>query len=457
MRKTLLAALKNNWLLLTIVFLGLCLRLFNLGSIPGQTFDEVFYPVFGLKYILGEPFFSVHPPVGTYFISLSIYLYHILPWTEPLLSSGIGISDLNPISYRWLNAIAGTFIIYVAYRLCMELFSKKHLALLAALFFALDGSLLVDSRFGLINVYLSLFGLLSVLFLLQYFKGRGNLTFLFVGCLMLGLTFSIKWNGLGFWLMSLLFILLILYLKKQFKIKQQDLFFSQDRKFGTNFLSLLFIPFLGYLLFWLPDLFFNGSDIAGRHSQMISYHTDNVELKLHPYSSSWFTWPIMFRPIAYYFSSQEVISASGESLTMFNAVHLFPNPALTLLSLIAIFILSLNWLSSFSKVISSKTYNSDFVSTTFILLGYYTNFLPWALVSRSAFIYHYQASACFSFIALAYLLYKISLKEKAEYKALYILSITLIIAATIYWLPIQLGLDISAENFQSKMWLDSWI
>ena len=190
---------------------------------------------------------------------------------------------------------------------------------------------------------------------------------------------------------------------------------------------------------------------------MISYHTDNVELKLHPYSSSWFTWPIMFRPIAYYFSSQEVISASGESLTVFNAVHFFPNPALTLLSSIAIFILSLNWLSSFSKVISSKTYNSDFVSTTFILLGYYTNFLPWALVSRSAFIYHYQASACFSFIALAYLLYKISLKEKVEYKALYILSITLIIAATIYWLPIQLGLDISAENFQSKMWLDSWI
>ena len=457
MRKTLLAALKNNWLLLTIIFLGLCLRSFNSGSIPGQTFDEVFYPVFGLKYILGEPFFSVHPPVGTYLISLSIYLYHILPWTEPVLSAGIGISDLNPISYRWLNTIAGTFIIYVAYRLCMELFNKKHLALLAALFFALDGSLLVDSRFGLINVYLSLFGLLSVLFLLQYFKGRGNLTFLFAGCLMLGLTFSIKWNGLGFWLMSLLFILLILYLKKQFKTKQQDLFLSQDRKFRTNFLSLLFIPFLGYLLFWLPDLFFNGSDIAGRHSQMISYHTDNVELKLHPYSSSWFTWPIMFRPIAYYFSSQEVISASGESLTVFNAVHLFPNPALTLLSSIAIFILSLNWLSSFSKVISSKKYNSDFVSTTFILLGYYTNFLPWALVSRSAFIYHYQASACFSFIALAYLLYKISLKEKVEYKALYILSITLIIAATIYWLPIQLGLDISAENFQSRMWLDSWI
>ena len=361
------------------------------------------------------------------------------------------------MSYRWLNAIAGTAIIYVAYKLCMELFGKKHLALLAALFFALDGSLLVDSRFGLINVYLSLFGLLSVLFLLQYFKGKDNLTFLFIGSFLLGFTFSIKWNGLGFWLMSFLFVLFMLFLTKYLKTEQKKALLSHEQKFKTNFFSILFLPFVGYLIFWIPDLFFNGSDIVHRHLQMASYHTDNIEQKSHPYSSSWFTWPIMLRPIAYYFSSQEVINASGGSLTVFNAVHLFPNPALTLLSSVAIFILSLNWVSSLSKVISSKAYDSDFVASAFILLGYYSNFLPWAVVSRSAFIYHYQASACFSFIALAYLLYKISLKEKVEYKVLYVVSMTLIGAAAIYWLPIQIGLDIPAGQFQSRMWLDSWI
>ena len=450
-------SLKNNWLLIAIIFLGFCLRTFNLGAIPGQTFDEVFYPVFGLNYILGEKFFSVHPPVGTYLISLSIYIYHLLPWAEPALSSGVDILELDPVSYRWLNALAGTAVIYVAYKLCMELFDKKHLALLAALFFTLDGSLMVDSRFGLINIYLSLFGLLSVLFLLQYFKGKGNLSFLFIGSLLLGLTFSIKWNGLGFWLMSVLFLLFLFFLNKQLKTEQNNAFLSHVNKFKTNFLSILLIPFAGYLILWIPDLFFNGTDIVDRHLQMSSYHTDNVEQKLHPYSSSWFTWPIMLRPIAYYFASQEVMIASAESLIVFNAVHLFPNPALTLFSSMAIFILSLNWLSSLSKAISSNTYNSSFVAISFILLGYYSNFLPWALVSRSAFIYHYQASACFSFIALAYLLYKINLKEKVEYKVLYIVSVILIGASAIYWLPIQIGLDISAEHFQSRMWLDSWI
>ena len=153
------------------------------------------------------------------------------------------------MSYRWLNAIAGTAIIYVAYKLCMELFGKKHLALLAALFFALDGSLLVDSRFGLINVYLSLFGLLSVLFLLQYFKGKDNLTFLFIGSFLLGFTFSIKWNGLGFWLMSFLFVLFILFLTTDLKKEQKKALLSHEQKFKTNFLSILFLPFVGYLIF----------------------------------------------------------------------------------------------------------------------------------------------------------------------------------------------------------------
>ena len=62
-------------------------------------------------------------------------------------------------------------------------------------------------------------------------------------------------------------------------------------------ITILFLPFAGYLIFWIPDLLFNGTDIVDKHFQMASYHTDNVEQKLHPYSSSWFTWPIMLRPM----------------------------------------------------------------------------------------------------------------------------------------------------------------
>ena len=449
--------IRTHWPILVILLVGSTLRFHNLGLIPGPVFDEVFYPIFGLNYILGESFFSVHPPAGTYLISLSIYIYHLLPWTETVLTSATSISDLNPISYRWLNALAGTSIIYVAYKLCIELFNKKSLALLAALFFALDGSLLVDSRFGLINVYLSLFGLLSVLFLLKYLKGKTNLSMLFISCFMLGLTFSIKWNGLGFWLMSVLFILFVLFLNKQLVSERKGLLPRKTQNFKVNFLSVSLAPFLAYLILWIPDLLFHGADIVDKHSQIASYHTSNVEQKLHPYSSSWFTWPIMLKPIAYYFASREILTTSGNSLIVYNAVHLFPNPALTLFSLIAIFIMTLNWLNSFSRFVSSKVHDPDFVAITFILLGFYANFFPWALVSRSAFIYHYQASACFSFIALAYLLYKISLKERLEYKALYVISLSSILIAAIYWLPIQIGLDISEEAFNSRMWLESWI
>ena len=185
--------IRTHWPIFVILIIGSSLRFYNLGLIPGPVFDEVFYPTFGLNYILEKSFFSVHPPAGTYLISLSIYIYHFLPWTETVLASVTSISDLNPISYRWLSALAGTSIIYVAYRICFELFNKRNLALLAALFFAIDGSLLVDSRFGLINVYLSLFGLLSALFLIKFLKVAENLSSLFISCFFLGLTFAIKW------------------------------------------------------------------------------------------------------------------------------------------------------------------------------------------------------------------------------------------------------------------------
>ena len=163
------------------------------------------------------------------------------------------------------------------------------------------------------------------------------------------------------------------------------------------------------------------------------------------------------KPIGYYFLSREIILDSGSQVTIFNSVHLFPNLALYLFSLMAVFIMSLEWINSFFKTLASKTYESEFILSSFILSGFYANFLPWAFVSRSTFLYHYQPSSGFAFMALALLLYKVSLKPEKQYKTLYYLALILIITAFIYWLPLQLGLDIDREAFYRRMWSKSWI
>ena len=454
---------KDNFPILCILFVGTFLRFFNLGAIPGETFDEVFYPLYGLNYITGEKFFSVHPPLGNYLMSVGIYLYHLLPWTEALSSTSYELSNLNPVSYRWLGALAGSALIWVSYKLSLQLFNQKKFAILVALFFCIDGSFLVDSRFGLINIYMSFFGFLSLLVFVQVQKKTNSSTVgLCLAAILFGLTFSIKWNGLGFFGASL-FSLFILFLLSKVKPTNsiKDGFSISDNLISrkTYVVSILFLlPFLAYALVWIPELIFSEQySLVDRHMNISSYHSENIDQKQHPYSSNWYSWPFMAKPIGYYFLSREIISDSGSQVTIFNSVHLFPNLALYLLSLMAVFIMSLEWINSFFKTLALKTYESEFILSSFILSGFYANFLPWAFVSRSTFLYHYQPSSGFAFMALALLLYKVGLKPEKQYKTLYYLVLILIITAFIYWLPLQLGLDIDREAFYRRMWSKSWI
>ena len=450
-----------NYPILLILILGIALRFYNLGVIPGETFDEIFYPLYGLNYLSGVKFFSVHPPLGTYLISLSIYLYYLVPWTDTLASTAFDIANLDPISYRWLSAVAGSTLILVAYKLSMQLLNQKGFALLVALFFCLDGSLLVDSRFGLINIYLSLFGFTAMLFTVKAFKDKNNQQQNIAwGLIFLGLTVSVKWNGLGFWGVCLASMILIFLLSKISSRMQQTMgLFDPESLLKSRLLwALLVVPFLVYALVWIPDfVFMDQFSYFEKHQQMVSFHSNNIEETPHPYRSDWYTWPIMIKPIGYYFASHDVLLPGGAKQTIFTNVHLFPNPALYVFSFLAIFVMSLTWVQRAYEAIVTKTYESEFLVISFVIIGFYANFLPWALVSRSVFLYHYQPASGFAFLALGFILYKTSQRQGKKFEVLYRGVLIMIIAAAIYWLPFQLGLDIERERFYQMMWSQSWI
>jgi len=451
----------SNYPLLLILFLGAALRFYNLGVIPGETFDEIFYPLYGLNYLSGEKFFSVHPPLGTYLISLSIYLYYLMPWTDTLASTAFEIANIDPISYRWLNAATGSALILVAYKLSMQLLNQKRFALLVALFFCLDGSLLVDSRFGLINIYLSFFGFIAMLFMVKAFKNKNsqsqNIALLLI---FLGLTISVKWNGLGFWgvgLASMILIFLLSKINSSMK-KNTTMVSAEERLKNLPLVALLIVPFFVYALVWIPDfIFMDQFSYSEKHQQMAAFHSNNLEESPHPYRSAWYTWPVMIKPIGYYFAANDVLLPDGAKQTVFTNVHLFPNPALYLFSLLAIVIMTLAWIRGGYEAIVTKSYTPEFLVMSFILIGFYGNLLPWALVSRSLFLYHYQPASGFAFLALGLLLYKATLQRSKAIEFLYRGALILIIAAAIYWLPFQLGLDIERDRFYQMMWSKAWI
>ena len=164
----------------------------------------------------------------------------------------------------------------------------------------------------------------------------------------------------------------------------------------------------------------------------------------------------MIRPIGYYFNSEYLV-VDGVGFDIFQAIHLFPNPALNIFSVVAIFLLTLKWFESIAKSLGNKETDGDLIIISIICIGFYANFLPWAIASRSTFIHHFQPSACFAFMALAFLLFKASNKNKFENRGFVLSILVLIIISTIYWLPLQLGIPISSESFYSRMWFKSWI
>ena len=432
--------------------LGCVLRFYNLGLIPGPVFDEVFYPVFALNYLGGDIFFSVHPPLGSYILTFGILLYDFLPWTGSIDFSLAELGDLNPLSYRWIGAVSGIGLIYVGYRLALEIYHKKLFALLVALFFTLDGSLLVDSRFGLINIYLTLFGFTSLLFFITGIKAQSIGKLLLSG-LMLGAVISIKWNGLGFWL-TLMFFSFVIFLIKRSMLDSNGKYDNPDIR---QILLVFLTPFIVYFILWFPDILHNEMTFFDKHSQMISYHFDKTDQKAHPYSSSWYTWPFMIRPIGYFFDSETIINAQGISSELFKAIHLFPNPALNFLSLISVILLTFKWIDILSQSINNRKAQEDLYPASLILMGFYANFLPWALASRSTFLYHYQPAACFAFMALAFMLCRLINKGKIANMSLYYASLGLILVSGLYWLPLQLGLEISSKSFYLRMWFETWI
>ena len=450
----------DNYLLILIIIAAAGLRFFHLSALPGLTFDEIFYPQFGLNYLSGDSFTSVHPPLGAYLMSVSIYLYYLMPWTDSLLSTGLELSNLDPVSYRWLTALAGTGLVYIAYKTSIELLDSQHFALLVAFFFCLDGAFIVDSRIGLINIYLCLFGFLGLLFFLKGIKrGPFNSRYFILAMVFFGLAISVKWNGLGFWGVAPATVLWFWVLSKlkSHHIDSSSLHFN-DLTSVPYMIFLLFVPTAVYLLAWVPEsLAVEGFSYLDQHRYMAGFHVNNIEETPHPYQSAWYSWPFMLRPMAYYFSSDQLSLPTGDIQTMFTAVHLFPNPALSILSFAAVVVLSGYGLQLLYRFFKEGYLSPDLTAVTIILIGFYGNWLPWALVSRSLYLYHYQPASGFAFMALALILFKLTQRREKFAEWIYRVSLILVMAATIYWLPLQLGIQIDAQRFYQMMWFDSWI
>ncbi len=515
---------------LGVLFFAFVCRFWGLSRFNEPVFDEIYFATYGYDYLKGIEFFDVHPPLGKYIIAIGLWIFQFLPLQQ---SGGgtEGVASISAFGYRWIGAAFGTLIPLWVGILAYKIGHRVSFGVIAGMLTALDGLLLVESRYALINTYLLTFGLLGLIcFLMAVDRRHGRIFWLILAGIGFGACWSVKWNGLGFLLAVYGFYGLALLLSwiapkamhdpdssveanpltplyppiepslsdieatdepeitsdttSNASVKQ-GIFtkFSQKRtaRIPANnslrgaariplplfALTLAIVPAIVYRLSWVYHLKIAPSyGFWEMQKQILGYHSQvggNIG-ETHPYCSPWYSWPWMIRPVGYYFQSWQ----EGAKTTVLD-VHAFGTPILWWFSTLAIFgtlIIVALWLwrigrddrlRQFHLVAAVHLVSPINLSVgSFIAIGYAANFLPWMLVSRCTYIYHYMGASLFSFLALAWVLDRVWQRPELQLRAIAPTVILICFAAFLFWSPIFLGLPLSREAFELRMWMSSW-
>ena len=470
-----------------IFVFSLVIRFWRLERFNTFVFDEIYYAKFANNYLTKTPFFNAHPPLSQYLIAIGIAIGEKLPFGAGVVNDLTG-SVVKSWSYRWLNALTGSFIPLVVAGLAWQLTHRSRLAILAGVLSALDGLFLVESRYALNNIYLVLFGLLGqICFLIaarQLNRGESwrtsftrpsmswiwmTLSGFFLGC-----SASIKWNGLWF-LITIVGIYIFAWLFRfidPMSVSMSDDELTLPQKItnvpiGPLVLGIAIVPILTYYILWMPHIAQNPDlQFWILQQKIYLYHKGSSVIgNVHPYCSTWQTWLTMLVPVAYFYKlgidPNEPIALNAPNIPLspgasIYAVHAMGNPLFWWMTTAAIIAIGITLLLRLWNSLLGRGFSDSFVLVT-MMIGYGANLIPWMGISRCAFLYHYMGSSVFATLALAWWGDRALSRENPTLTRTTWIAIGLCALGFMFWMPVFLGLPLDEMGYRSRMWLPSWV
>jgi len=356
----------NKKLLLLIFLFSFLVRFWGLNYPNSFYFDEVYHAFTAREMARGNKAaweWWNTPPKG--------FAYE---WTHPPLAKlgmavGILLFGESAFGWRFFGALFGVGCVLLVYLLGRKLFGPR-VAIFASFLFALDGLPLVMSRIGMNDIYFLFFALLALWLFLEDKYLLAGLAF--------GLSLSSKWTAV--YLLPILGLKWLIDFLRQKKRKKFDYL---KNNFFLFIFAFLLIPTAIYLFSYF--LFFtSGHDFTawwGLQKQMFWYHTRLSAT--HPFTSSWWSWPIMKRPVWFF------VDYGKEKIAN---IYAMGNPLIWWGGLLALPFAIWQAIRKRNKKLG------------LIVLAYFALFLPWAFSPRIMFIYHYLPSIPFLCLMLGWTL-----------------------------------------------------
>lgn len=435
--------MSSKWYTVILLSLSIVTH-FAFFGYPSQTiFDEVHFGKFVSAYYTNEYYYDIHPPLGKLIIAGFAGLFDFKP-EFTFTNIGDKFQNNKYLSLRFLPSLAGVLLPLVIYLLVLQLGMSRSAAFIGGLLMVLENAILTQSRLILLDAFLLLFGFLSLLFYLKY--KIHNTKYLILFSVFAALAASIKWTGLAFLALPGLFELYRVFKNKNPEISIHRHACRQAGNIAKLFLCFAVLPSIIY--FSVFTLHFSlltkpGSGDAFMDKEFHSYNVWdkfidlNIEMyrgntrltATHSYGSNWYSWPVMARPIFYWVKDNARIYYLG-------------NPLIYWTSTIAVLMLLIGYLTTKKE--------RNFVSTL-LLSGFLLNLLPFIGIKRVMFLYHYATASIFAILILVYLA-----DQEKNSKLIYTILIIAAATAFTYFAPLTYGLPLSPEQYESRVWLNSW-
>jgi len=424
---------------------------------PGLFDEENTYPTEGISFRNSTYFDEIYHARSAYEFLNGYTTYETThpPFGKVLISLGILIFGMNPFGWRVVGTLVGVLMLPFLYLLAKEISKNTWCAAFACFLFAFDFMHFAQTRIATIDVYVTFFIIVMYYFMYRYQKLSFYDTPLKKTWIPLGLSgiamgFGVasKWTGAyaGVGLAVIFFATMFrryteyLYARKypekstggishKLVIERFPKYLSKTIGFCMGF--FVAIPLIIYTLSYIP--FRNGeANLVKRmiqnQSQMLSYHA-NLEAT-HYYASSWDQWPIIAKPIFYYYG----IISNENGVPLRQGISAFGNPLVWWVGIPAfLFLLYL--------VVQKK----DRIAI-FLCVGYLAQYLPWCLVPRLTFIYHYFPSVPFVVLMILYSLVILQkyVPKKIFYGFLCIYAVAVFALFLIYY-PLLAGQTVDAS------------
>jgi dolichyl-phosphate-mannose--protein O-mannosyl transferase len=432
-------------------------------------FDELYFANDAHDDLLGKDYFDPEPPFAKLIIAIGIQLF-----------------GFNSFGWRFMPALFGTALIPLIYLLARQLLQVRFFAIAAGVFTAFDGMTFVESRTAVIDIIPITLAVLSyVLFQLHLnVQSRSARRWLIVLTgVVLGLAIGAKWTTLA----AYGTIVVLLALRLALRWTRYD-----SATAGIALLSLALLPVTVYGLTFIRYLTITHGitnlpqpalslapfhfDPGGAWTELREWHwqTWHYHVTLtapHIFYSPWWSWPLDFRPVVYYYSSaglgQDQSTGTGLVAEIFNLGNplIWWGATLSLAGLInGLAALIIDYRRRRDEDRDSRDLagpvDQRLYATLFILLAFAAAWLPLSRVPRGLFLYHMLGGLPAMILALALALtYIRSLRGSLGGWAANLSGnvpavayLVMVIGFFLYFYPLWTGLPLSPDALNSHVW-----